>query len=483
MGCARTITPILRYCDPGAAARWLCLAFGLDQHHVAAAPADAVPYIALQFGDSRVLVCPVSQTALDDLMAQPAQVGGASTQACYLTVDDLDEHHARARKSGAKIELEPQDDGTGGRFYMCRDLEGHLWTFGTRTYGAGRDIPSRRGAVVRRTAALLVVLGAAGGWLSYQRNHGGMPPTASVASASQPSAEISALRAELADERARRAAVDLTAKDAVDRLKQEQAARAEATRSLQRLQTDLTTAQRVREDSDRALAESRKVLGAAEQSAKDGAVFLALEKARTEVAQEAYDALRPRIEQFEAAVQAERGLRAKAEQDLVAIRAQLAKPREGHPIEQGQQLEPTKATVPAPQGDSATPDQKLALNRLLLAPPLAADAARTDPRLNTPCALAVRGKVPLRPNGPNTWDAASIARLCQGAENSAEPGKCFEKLMSGQVNWGGGTVWLTPNALVLCGGARSAGQTLDCFTKGIADGQDWRTTTARCRGR
>jgi uncharacterized glyoxalase superfamily protein PhnB len=30
-----------------------------------------------------------------------------------------------------QVLVEPRDRGHGGRDYVCRDLEGHVWTFGT----------------------------------------------------------------------------------------------------------------------------------------------------------------------------------------------------------------------------------------------------------------------------------------------------------------------------------------------------------------
>lgn len=56
---------------------------------------------------------------------------GAATQALYACVEDLDVHYERARSAGAQIVSPPEDTDFGSREYHVRDVEGHLWTFGT----------------------------------------------------------------------------------------------------------------------------------------------------------------------------------------------------------------------------------------------------------------------------------------------------------------------------------------------------------------
>ena len=137
-----TITPVLRYRDVGAASRWLCEAFGFQEHNRAQELSGHIRYISLRLGDSFVLVRPIANSVFDNLMVQPEAVGGANTQICYLTIADATDHCAHAEAAGATIELQPQDDGLGGRFYTCRDLEGHLWSFGTQTYGVAHGATS-----------------------------------------------------------------------------------------------------------------------------------------------------------------------------------------------------------------------------------------------------------------------------------------------------------------------------------------------------
>jgi uncharacterized glyoxalase superfamily protein PhnB len=161
-----SILPVVRYADPAEAAGWLCSAYGLSIHHVAKRPDGGTAYIVLRFGENSVIVASHGSSAFDDLMVQPADVGNRSTQTCYLTVQDVDQHYAQALMAGARIEVEPSDDGIGGRFYMCRDQEGHLWSFGAPLVGstpAGPDgppseQPRRRPALSARASTGLAVL-------------------------------------------------------------------------------------------------------------------------------------------------------------------------------------------------------------------------------------------------------------------------------------------------------------------------------------
>jgi len=65
------------------------------------------------------------------LMKHPDEIGGGNTQGSYVIVADADAHYARAKAAGAAIVLDIKDQEYGGRGYTCRDLEGHVWSFGT----------------------------------------------------------------------------------------------------------------------------------------------------------------------------------------------------------------------------------------------------------------------------------------------------------------------------------------------------------------
>lgn len=44
-------------------------------------------------------------------------------------IEDVNGHHERSRRAGARIVLPPTDYPYGERQYTVRDLAGHTWTF------------------------------------------------------------------------------------------------------------------------------------------------------------------------------------------------------------------------------------------------------------------------------------------------------------------------------------------------------------------
>jgi uncharacterized glyoxalase superfamily protein PhnB len=64
-------------------------------------------------------------------MKQPDEIGGAETQTSYVVVSDADLVYRQARAAGAEIIMDIKDEDYGGRGFSCRDLEGHIWNFGT----------------------------------------------------------------------------------------------------------------------------------------------------------------------------------------------------------------------------------------------------------------------------------------------------------------------------------------------------------------
>lgn len=65
------------------------------------------------------------------LMTHPDQTGGGETQSAYLIVDDADALYSSAKAADAEIVMDIKNEDYGGRGVSCRDLEGHLWNFGT----------------------------------------------------------------------------------------------------------------------------------------------------------------------------------------------------------------------------------------------------------------------------------------------------------------------------------------------------------------
>ena len=125
------IIPTLKYEDADAAIKWLCQAFGFEQHLVVPGEAGVIHHAQLTFNGGMIMVGSARDTPFDQLQQTPRAVGGIGTQSAYIIVDDVDAHCSRASQAGAEIIMKPEDQDHGGRLYSCRDPEGHLWNFGS----------------------------------------------------------------------------------------------------------------------------------------------------------------------------------------------------------------------------------------------------------------------------------------------------------------------------------------------------------------
>jgi uncharacterized glyoxalase superfamily protein PhnB len=407
------MTPVLRYRNPGAAARWLCEAFGFQEHESAQESDRHVKYILLRLADSCVLVRPVASSVFDDLMVEPSAIGGGNTHVLYVAVADAELHCARAQAAGAKVELEPQDDGLGGRFYSCRDPEGHLWSFGTKAYGtaglartaltpvhgapapAKSPEPRRPAGLLARTGAALTLLAAlSAGWLLYEAYTQGAfeagsalttgalergpsdPPAADLSrrlAPQHPPGDAAALfgeeqtrrrgaeaaaaeaAAKLAEEQALRAAAETRSAAAEAKLAQMSAGAAEARQTAQSLETD---AARERRESKEALAALQQRLAdevAASARAKESAAK-ALLNAEQALRDETLVSARARAERE--AVEAD-AARAQARQAAAAVAAGAEAATARHSLAQLEQerarltteLEAAYATLKAARGE------------------------------------------------------------------------------------------------------------------------------------
>ena len=128
-----TVIPCLRYRDARAAIDWLCTHFGFEKQSVYASDDGGIAHAQLTFGNGMVMLGSVGghASAWSDQIRQPDELAGAETQAPYLVVADADRVYAQAKKAGAVIVDDIKDEPYGGRGFTCRDLEGHLWSFGT----------------------------------------------------------------------------------------------------------------------------------------------------------------------------------------------------------------------------------------------------------------------------------------------------------------------------------------------------------------
>lgn len=114
------------YKEPRAALDWLEQAFGFERSMVVSDKDGALIHAEMRFADAYIIV----DAEWTDRIASPASLGGKNTQSVYLKLPDgIDAHCENARKAGAVIIQEPEDQFYGERTYRALDPEGHMWTF------------------------------------------------------------------------------------------------------------------------------------------------------------------------------------------------------------------------------------------------------------------------------------------------------------------------------------------------------------------
>jgi uncharacterized glyoxalase superfamily protein PhnB len=126
-----TIIPGMHYRNAAAAIEWLCNTFGFEKR--AAYPGDdgKIMHAELTFGNGMVMLGTKRDTDFGKYMKQPDEIGGCTTQSVYVIVSDVDAIYERAKAAGAEILFDIETKNYGGRGFTCRDLEGHIWSFGT----------------------------------------------------------------------------------------------------------------------------------------------------------------------------------------------------------------------------------------------------------------------------------------------------------------------------------------------------------------
>jgi uncharacterized glyoxalase superfamily protein PhnB len=115
------IFPFMRFADPEAAIEWLSRAFGFEERSVFRSDEGGVDHAELSLGAGTIMLGP----------------GDPNAQGVYIAVDDADAHYERAKAAGAEIVRELEDTDYGSREYTARDLDGHVWSFGTYRPEAG----------------------------------------------------------------------------------------------------------------------------------------------------------------------------------------------------------------------------------------------------------------------------------------------------------------------------------------------------------
>jgi uncharacterized glyoxalase superfamily protein PhnB len=123
-----TLFPVLLYNDARGAIDWLVRAFGFDKRAEFAGPDGKIVHAEVGLGAGVLSISSVTPPVPDNPWSRVRQ-------GLYMIVPNPDAHHDQARKAGTEIVRPLQDMHYGSRDYSARDLDGHLWGFGTYAMG------------------------------------------------------------------------------------------------------------------------------------------------------------------------------------------------------------------------------------------------------------------------------------------------------------------------------------------------------------
>lgn len=125
------VIPTLRYRDGNEAVEWLCNTFGFEKNLMVPDANGAIAHAQLTYANGMIMLGSAQNNAFSKLVKSPAESGGIGSQSVYIVVSAIDAHYANAVKAGAEIVIALKDEDYGGRVYSGRDLEGHIWNFGS----------------------------------------------------------------------------------------------------------------------------------------------------------------------------------------------------------------------------------------------------------------------------------------------------------------------------------------------------------------
>ena len=125
-----TVIPCLRYRDAPAAIQWLCKTLGFTQHLVVPMDDGRIAHAQLVLGQGMIMLGSIKDTKYDQNLVQPDQIDGKETQSSYLVVNDIDALYQHVTEAGTEIISELVEQEHGGKYFSCRDPEGHIWNIG-----------------------------------------------------------------------------------------------------------------------------------------------------------------------------------------------------------------------------------------------------------------------------------------------------------------------------------------------------------------
>jgi uncharacterized glyoxalase superfamily protein PhnB len=125
-----TCMPAIRYANADKAINWLTHALGFTAKAVYREKNGVVAHAELVLGNGMVMIGTVGQNQeTAHWFVEPSAVDGV-TASVYLIVPDCEPAYVAAKAAGAEILQDLQAKEYGGKAFIVRDPEGHIWSIG-----------------------------------------------------------------------------------------------------------------------------------------------------------------------------------------------------------------------------------------------------------------------------------------------------------------------------------------------------------------
>jgi uncharacterized glyoxalase superfamily protein PhnB len=130
------VVPMISYEDVGAAADWLCRAFGFRERLRYTAADGTLSHVQLELADGLIMlgnpdgryVSPKRHAERCDVMRRVSETPYVS-DGLHVYVGDVAAHYEQAKRAGATVLSDLEETPFGDRHYRVEDPEGHRWMF------------------------------------------------------------------------------------------------------------------------------------------------------------------------------------------------------------------------------------------------------------------------------------------------------------------------------------------------------------------
>jgi uncharacterized glyoxalase superfamily protein PhnB len=139
-----TIIPGMRYRDALKMIELVPARLRLREASPLHASETIVAHAQFSFGNGMIRLGSVDNTsAVSQRVVQPDEINDRETKNTNLIVSDSAPIYATAKAVGAEMVSELAEMPYGGKFFTCRDPEGHLWSIGEYDRPCGQSMRNR----------------------------------------------------------------------------------------------------------------------------------------------------------------------------------------------------------------------------------------------------------------------------------------------------------------------------------------------------